>query len=92
MSLTIEEREKVDALKRHQIIFMDHMEKYRILELADKEFSGITLTQEELDELAALSVEDRAAVDLVKLDLQAELDFKVREAELLTIALGELGL
>lgn len=90
MSLTDLEREKVDALKRREIFLRNRAEKYRIIELAEKEFSGRELEPEELDELANLSTEDRTTVDLAKLDLQAEEDTKLREEELLAIALLEL--
>lgn len=84
MSLTNIEREKVDALKRHQVILEAHKEKYRILKIAESE--------KESGELQVLSAEDRILVDSAKQVLQDIEDFEKREAELLAIALTELGL
>lgn len=81
MSLTPEEIELKDAMKRHQKNLAIHKEKYRIIGLAQLEFGG--------DEVI-IEAEDRAAVDLAKADLQAEADAKAREAELLAIAISEL--
>ena len=81
MSLSDEEREKVDALKRHQTVLEENREKYRILELARKEFDGYEVE---------ILTEDRTAVDLKKIELQTEEDSKTREEELLQIALNEL--
>ena len=84
MSLTDEEREKVDALKRRQIFLDNRAEKYRIIELAEREFTDTLREDEEVLEA------DREAVDLVKIDLLAKQDAEIREAELLDIALTEL--
>lgn len=84
MTLTDEEREKVDALKRHETFLQNRKEKYRIIELAEREFTDTLREDEEVLD------EDREAVDLAKADLQSEEDAKAREAELLAIALSEL--
>lgn len=90
MSLTDIEREIVDAMKRHQKILTDHNEKYRIINLAEIEFSGLLISEDDQATLDGLSVEDRTLVDSAKTDLQKETDDKAREAELLAIALTEL--
>jgi len=81
MSLTDEERAKVDALKRHQTNLTIRKEKYRILELAQLELDG-----EDIE----IPIEDRDAVDTAKAEILAEEAAKIREEELLAIALSEL--
>lgn len=94
MSLTVQERELVDILKdnisKKKVI--QHKEDIRQWGLEELETGEPVQIETEPDVFEDLSVEDRIEVDAIKIILQSEEDEKVREAELLAIALEELGL